>query len=183
MLENQKFKEFIPYIIIMFISFIICQFIGLSIVSGKSMEPTYYNNDVLVHSNVPYIFGNPKINDIVILDVPQNVFGHDELIIKRVVALPGDTIEIKDNKFYRNSVEVKEDYINEQMNLEEYKNMERYTLEDDEYFVMGDNRNHSADSRYFGPVPKEYISSKIICDNENFSGFMKSFYKLIGKIK
>ena len=116
------------------------------------------------------------------MTMPEQVFGHKEQIIKRVVAVAGDTVEIKDNKFYRNGKEVKEDYINESMNVEEYKNIGKYTLQEGEIFVMGDNRNHSSDSRYFGPVPLEYVNSKVIFYNETFSNIMHTFYKFLGKV-
>ena len=175
-------KDIVPYIVIFCIAAIICQFFGMAIVSGQSMYPTYHDGDVLVYSKIPYITGTPEVNDIAIMTMPKTVFGHKEQIIKRVVAVAGDTVEIKDNKFYRNGKEVKEDYINENMNVEEYKNIGKYTLEEGEIFVMGDNRNHSSDSRYFGPVPLEYVNSKVIFYNETFSNVMHAFYKFLGKV-
>lgn len=159
---------------------------GIAIVSGSSMVPTYHHNDILIQSNVPYMFGEPEVNDIVIVDMPREIFGQEEYIIKRIVAVEGDTVEIKNNKFYRNDKEVKENYINEPM--EEDKDQlntftGKHTLKEGEVFVMGDNRNHSADSRYFGAVPVEFIEGKVIVDNEGFSSVMQKFYRFIGKIK
>lgn len=83
-----------------------------------------------------------------------------ENIVKRVVAVPGDTVEIKDGKLYINGVEDSSsfsknaDYSN--------KNGLRVVVPENEYFVLGDNRNVSIDSRYFGTVPEEYIISKVL---------------------
>ena len=144
------------------------------------MVPTYHHNDVLIHEKIAYKFSKPKINDIITVDLPENILGKKEKIIKRVVAVGGDTITIKNNVFYRNGEKVNEPYINEKMNTTDFANIDEYTLEDDEVFVMGDNRNHSTDSRYFGAVPIKYVKSKVIIYNKTFSNIMKSFYKFVG---
>ena len=76
------------------------------------------------------------------------------VIIKRVIGMPGDTIEIKDNVLYVNDEAVVENYIKEEMVTND---LGPYTLQDNEYFACGDNRNHSTDSRVLGPISEEDI--------------------------
>ena len=171
------------YILIFIGCYILISYFGISIVSGQSMEPTLHNNDVIIHSNYPSTTDNLKINDIIIADTPPDIFGQDELIVKRIVGLPNDTIEIKNNVFYRNGKAVNENYIKEVMNSEDFSNIPAITLKSNEYYIMGDNRNHSTDSRYFGPISKDTITSKVVSYNSSLTDAIKSLYKKIGRIK
>lgn len=134
---------------VMLSNFVICRVT----VEGVSMNPTYYTGDVLFVNRL----SEPKRGDIVTFE------RNNKSYIKRIIALPGDTILIDNSKVYVNGEVISEDYINEEVfeggNYEDNE----YTLKEDEYFVMGDNRNYSLDSRKFGVVYKnEIIGTKLI---------------------
>ena len=114
------------------------------------MDHTYADGDLLVGDQKADI----KQGDILI--IYSDVLS--ERIVKRCIGLPGDEIKILDNQVYVNGKKLKEDYIAEPMNTEDMA----INLSDDEYFVMGDNRNHSTDSRDIGPIPKEKIQAKVM---------------------
>ena len=100
-----------------------------------------------------YKLANVDYGDIVVLDEEKE----GEIIIKRIIGMPGDTVSIRDNTIYVNGEEVEEDYA-----YGETSDYEEITLDDDEYFILGDNRPISKDSRYFGPVKEDEIIGKII---------------------
>ena len=118
-------------------------------VEGFSMEPTLYGHQRLIIEKISYRFHEPKRGDIVVLQVP----GFDELLIKRVVGLPGDRIEIKNGVVYINGTPLDEPYVNGVAR----GNYPLLTVPEGYIFVMGDNRNNSNDSRSFGPVAIENI--------------------------
>ena len=112
-------------------------------VDGQSMEPTLHNEDQLVIDKISYRFTNPKRFDIIVFPYRMNPEQH---YIKRIIGLPGETIQIKDSKIYINGEELKENYGLEAI-LSAGVASEAINLQEDEYFVMGDNRNNSNDSR------------------------------------
>lgn len=128
--------------------FIFTRFAGLAYVSGSSMEPAYKDGSFVVM--VPYKNGQPiKRGDVVVVKES----GHGWLFIKRVVALPGDTIRAEKGRLYVNSVPEEGFPLFDDPGILSSP----ITLGDDEYFIMGDNRPHSTDSRSFGPVSAEDV--------------------------
>lgn len=127
-------------------------------VQGKSMYPNFDDNQVLYVSRLNYLLWQPERRDIVVFHFPDNP---EEDYIKRVIGLPGDTVEIRDAQVYVNNEGLDEPYINEPCQPDRCQN-NTWTLGRDEYFMMGDNRNHSSDSRFFGPVKREYIVGEVL---------------------
>jgi len=133
-----------------------------SLVDGHSMEPTFYGEDRLVVSRVNYLLGEPQRGDILVFNslVPAEA-EQGIMLIKRVVGLPGDTVTITDQKVHVNGVELDESYIKEPCQISRCRD-DSWTLGEHEYFMMGDNRNNSRDSRRFGPVPLSKIVGQVV---------------------
>ncbi|MBS5805636.1 MAG: signal peptidase I [Firmicutes bacterium] len=143
-------KEIIPYIVIVLVVVLIRTFIITPVrVDGDSMKNTLKNGDILLL----YKLGSINRLDIIVLDEEKD----NEKIIKRVIGLPGETVAIKKGKIYINDKVIDDEYA-----YGETSDYDKVTLEDDEYFILGDNRLISKDSRYFGPIKKSEIKGKIV---------------------
>ena len=153
--ENKNFKICVILLLLIFI--ILKFFISPLMIEGESMEPTLDNKSFHLYLNSSIINLNIDKNDIVIFR-KSSIEGKN--IIKRVVAKEGDLVEIKDNKLFINSKEVKENYIAEPM---KFANIS-VTVPKNCVFVLGDNRNNSLDSRYslIGFVNLEEICGKLL---------------------
>ncbi len=157
-------KEWIKDILIaIVIAVLILQFIKPTIVKESSMEPTLYENNYLFLSKQAYtIFGEPERGDIVVFHSGLTAInGGEKLLIKRIIALPGDKIAIMDGKVYLNGEVYKEDYIKDGI-TNGY--LETYTVPDGQVFCMGDNRLVSIDSRDYrvGCVDIDSIVGKAV---------------------
>lgn len=124
-------------------------------VDGPSMLETLQNNEFVMVTKSDYAFDYPERGTIIICQYPNR----EDFIVKRLIGLPGDTIEIKDKQLYVNDVLIDEPYIE---HLPE-KDLKRTTVPHDHVFVMGDNRTVSHDSRAddVGPLPKSYIIGRV----------------------
>ena len=120
-----------------------------TIVYGQSMEPNLHPNQRLIVDKLSYRLHSPQRNDIVVVDLPHM----EEMLVKRIVALPGETVEVRSGSVYVNGVAIPEPYPHD---LTPY-DMAPRTLSPLSYFVMGDNRGNSNDSRNFGPVTLEML--------------------------
>lgn len=137
------FKEILPYVVILIVVVLIRTFLVTPIiVSGPSMQPTLDGGEVMILNKVSSI----DRFDVVVVDI-----GREE-IIKRVIAMPGETISCEEGIVYINGRKQEEEY--SQGITSDFK---KVTLGDDEYFVMGDNRENSVDSRRLGAFKKEQI--------------------------
>lgn len=152
-------REIVNLGLIWLICFLVLRFIIPSYeVKGYSMQPTYAasGNRVLTDQLFFKLFGNPSRQDIVVLTNPRNAA--EEPLIKRVIGLPGDTIEIRNGTVIINGTALDEPYIK---NKGDY-DFPRTTLEKSCYFVLGDNRPISLDSHYFGCVQRDLIQAKVL---------------------
>lgn len=126
-------------------------------VSGSSMDNTFKDGDYVLVDKISYRFKTPMAGDVVVFDPPASA-KNDSRFIKRIIAIPGETIEVKENKTYINNIEVKENFID----YPSQKSSQSILLKTNEYFVMGDNRHVSFDSRYWGPIVKDEIQGRVL---------------------
>ena len=125
-------------------------------VEGQSMAPTLEDQDRLIVNKLHYRLDAPVVGDIVMLYYPRDP---DKSFVKRVIGEPGDTIRVENGRVFRNDVPMKDDYI-----ADEYRSHDDWgpeVIPEGYYFVMGDHRNNSSDSRAWGFVPKKYIIGKV----------------------
>jgi len=134
------------------IALLINVFVGQATrVEGQSMEPNLHTDQRLVVEKMTYRFHGPHRHDIVVLKLPNQ---GDELLIKRVIGLPGETVEIRDGQVIINGEPLDEPFVDD--GTQPGRNGQ-VTVPPLHVYVLGDNRNHSNDSRSFGPVPIENI--------------------------
>ncbi|WP_028560044.1 signal peptidase I [Paenibacillus pinihumi] len=125
-------------------------------VQNISMEGTLIEGQRLIEDKVSYALTEPKRGDIVIINGPES----DLRLIKRLIGLPGDTIDMKDGKLYLNGKQIEESYtrgLTEPLGL-----TLPYVVPEDKVFVMGDNREHSKDSREIGPIAFSSLEGKAV---------------------
>lgn len=164
--HKNNFKELLPYIAILVTVIILKMFVFTTIrVNGSSMDPTLKNKDLMILDKISYRFNKIKRNDIVVVKTKN------DKLIKRVIGLPGESIKYENNTLY--------------INDKEYRDLVNWTTTDDFditefgidkipencYFVMGDNRPDSIDSRIIGPVKKDDIIGHAVFTIFPFSRF------------
>jgi signal peptidase I len=131
-------------------------------VNGASMEPNFYNNQYLIIDEISYRFREPVRGEIIVFRYPKD---ESQFFIKRVIGLPGDTVTVSGGKVY---VKTKDAASASVLNESAYLPAGLQTIGeltvtvgDDQYFVLGDNRTASYDSRYFGLVPKKDVIGRV----------------------
>jgi len=143
-------------------------------VSGASMEPNFHNLDYLIVDEISYRLGEPHRGDVIIFYNPNNT---SQRFIKRVIALPNETIKIQAGNVY-----IQQPQENEFVLLDEAEYLAEgiktnrdqvIILNENQYFVMGDNRNSSYDSRFFGPLDEKHIIGRNILKLLNIQLFSK----------
>ena len=122
-------------------------------VEGYSMEPTLHSNQYLIVNKVSYLVGEPQRGDIVVFKFPRDPRRD---FIKRIVAMPGETIEGRNRVVLINGQPLDEPYVRDQP----FYSYPRRTVPPGEYFVLGDNRNNSHDSHVWDWLPREYVVGK-----------------------
>lgn len=133
-------------------------------VKGASMEPNFFDHEYLIIDEISYRFNEPKRGDIIVFRYPKNP---QEYFIKRLIGLPGEEVQIKEGKVFIYNEENPDGIALEENYLEDgtrtYGLSDKKTkLNENEYFMLGDNRNSSKDSRSFGPVNSSYITGKVL---------------------
>lgn len=148
--SKDVFLDYMPYIIIILLVIILRTFIATPVrVNGTSMESTLYNGETMILNKIAMRFKGIKRWDIVVIKTG------DTHLIKRVIGLPNDVVKYESGKLYINDKVVIDKYsVTETVDFEEIK------VGSDEYFVMGDNRYVSQDSRMIGPIKKDEIKGK-----------------------
>lgn len=128
------------------------------------MEPTFHDNEYLIIDEISYRFNEPARGDIIVFRYPRNP---KEYFIKRVIGLPGEKVQIKDGNIYvfdqahPDGIKLDETYLS--ADTKTYGLNEEITvLNDNQFYVLGDNRNASKDSRSFGPVSREFIVGHVL---------------------
>ncbi|MDD3278200.1 MAG: signal peptidase I [Lachnospiraceae bacterium] len=128
--------------------------VGTALVNGSSMYPTLQNNQLVLFNRLNTGY---QVGDVVAVRMPSG-----EFYVKRIVAKAGDVVELREGKLYVNDVEVEEPYVFGDTLPEEGNVEYPLTVEEGKYFILGDNREKSNDSRAFGSVIKERITGKVI---------------------
>jgi signal peptidase I len=128
------------------------------LVKGQSMEPSFYTGDYLIVDEITYRFRDPKRGEIIVFKYPQN---EKQKFIKRVIALPGEEVEIKEEELIVKNEKGEIVYSEKNSSNSIFGDL-KIKLEKGEFFVLGDNRAHSLDSRYFGKVKKREIIGRVV---------------------
>jgi signal peptidase I len=123
-------------------------------IPSPSMTPTLQVNDRVIVDKVSYRFHNPHRKDIVVFTTPPTVPKEFKDLVKRVIGLPGDRVEARNGHVFVNRQELNEPYLAQGTDTKDFGPV---TVPAGEYWVMGDNRENSQDSRVFGPIPKSTI--------------------------
>ncbi len=140
-------------------------------VKGASMEPSFYDHEYLIIDEISYRFREPKRGEIIVFKYPKDP---SQYYIKRIIGLPGEKVEIKDGEVYvytgetNRKVKLDESYLLEGIDTTASRE-ELVELRESEYYVLGDNRSHSKDSRSFGQVKESFIVGKVMFRGWPFS--------------
>ncbi|OGM56928.1 signal peptidase I [Candidatus Woesebacteria bacterium RIFCSPHIGHO2_12_FULL_46_16] len=129
-------------------------------IKGASMDPNFFDGEYLLTDKVTYRFGEPKRGDVIVFKAPT---GNGDEFIKRIIGLPGEKVSVKSGKMYINEKVLEEKYLDASLItsagyfLQEDQSV---SVPEGEYFVLGDNRPHSSDSRAWGFIAKKKITGR-----------------------
>ena len=162
-------------IVILVLTYVIITYVGQrTSVSGASMETTLSDGDQLLVDKLSYRFQDPKRFDIIVFPYQ---YEENTYYIKRIIGLPGETVQVVDGYVYINGSRLESDIYGNELMDDPMAASQPITLGEDEYFVLGDNRNNSEDSRYgdIGNINKKYIVGKVwfVIPPKDKFGFLK----------
>jgi signal peptidase I len=148
-------REIIETITLTILMFLIIRFAVQNFrVDGMSMEGSLHNGEYILVNKAAFLFHAPERGDVIVFEYPLNP---QIDYIKRIIAIPGDTISIVDTKVAVDGVTLNEPYINQSDNFNPFPSIVNRRVPPGDYFVMGDNRGNSSDSRQWGFVPQQNI--------------------------
>ncbi len=154
---NKSFRDWLESLIYAGIIVFVLYFLFWPFkVEGNSMENNFYSGDRIIVSRITTLFYNFSYGDIVVCNVDIN--GKDEFIVKRIIGKPGDHVQIVDEKVFLNDSVLIEPYLDNNITTGDID----IILESDEYFVLGDNRELSLDSRQLGTIKHNFLVGKVI---------------------
>jgi signal peptidase I len=147
---RDTFKYIVVFVAVLLLFIFV---IGLQQVVGPSMTPNFNEGDVLVINKFINKFREPKREEVVVVSQSE------KYMIKRVIGIPGDRIEFKDNKLYINDLEYMEDYLKDDVVTDDFKlsDIGVDVIPENKYLVLGDNRSNSLDSRNYGLIDRKQI--------------------------
>lgn len=158
--KKETLFDFIKYLVVAVLIVIpIRMFIAQPfIVSGESMYPTFLDRDYLIIDEISYLTGEPHRSDVIVFRYPNDT---KRFFIKRIIALPNEELNIKDGVITIKNKENPEGFLYEEPYLkEQFKDSLSFKTGAKEYFVMGDNRSRSSDSRVWGSLPEKLVIGK-----------------------
>jgi len=129
-------------------------------IKGASMEPNFQDGEYLLTDKVSYRLGEPARGDVVVFKAPPT---YKDEFIKRIIGLPGEQVTIKEGKIYINARELSEEYLPADIRIVPGRYLQEgqtVTVPANSYFMLGDNRDHSLDSRNIGPIERQYITGR-----------------------
>ena len=178
-------REIIETIVLTVLMFLIIRFAVQNFnVDGTSMEPNLHNTELILVDKWTYLFRTPARGDVIVFIAPP----HPELdYVKRIIGLPGDVVTIHDTTVIVDGVTLNETYVDprNQGNLFAYKNIDE-VIPPDQYFVLGDNRAVSSDSRDWGLVPKQNIIGRAAFVywplGQDNNGFLKNYSSVFANV-
>lgn len=148
-------KDAEKFLLLLLVVFLVFRFvIGVSFVKGDSMEPTLHNGEFVLYMRISPEY---KVGDVVSVKIPSG-----EYYVKRVIAMAGDTVDIRDGNVYVNGEALEEPYVKGRTEAQEGVVEYPVTLEKGQVFILGDNREESTDSRTFGVVGERQIKGKLV---------------------
>ena len=162
--KAQSFWELVRFVALVLIIVLPIRWFVFSsyVVSGSSMIPTFQNGNYLIIDKISYKLNNPKRDDVVVFRYPNDT---TKFYIKRIIGLPGETINVKsrENKITIVNQEHPDGFQLDQPFVKNIGGIDAHlTLKNDEYFVMGDNRSGSSDSRYWGAVKRNLLTGRAL---------------------
>ncbi len=148
-------KEIVPYILVIILVLLIKHYLASPIrVNGSSMYPTLKDGDIMILNKIHYHLNDIQRFDIVVIKTENSP------IIKRIIGLPGDRIEYKNNKLYVNNKKIEEEFQHAEIEDYNIEQLGKITVPKNKYFVLGDNRKNSMDSRFYGFIDKKNIEGR-----------------------